>query len=983
MPPNYSRQQSNDLAASVRIAELRQLQTQLSSVIQDENDEASVHLNASLSLDDVESGLAPISQRQSRSLSKERTQTTTSDDIDELSAMPRFASRRASNDLGASDRILELRQLQSELSSVIQDENDEVSASRLDNSSHSHASHISIDRSAHSAGPRIILSHGSDAESDIESGGLPMVYKPVSRQHVKHAPSSETLVTMTCHSATTSEDTKSDDTSSNINQSAPSASAASSPVVEEPKSLRGRLVARSKSLYRSGNSRSKSRDRSIKSNDTQLSVSRRSSILAQMRRKKEPSFDDEEKQSLTGRLPKYDFLTDSDKERGSLKAGHRWWHAVFILSLVSLVACIITLWAPYPIGARMPSSEVAKTPWSNGCIGVETCICPRETICADDLLSMIFLTIARASAWFDYPLYMLLFLSKCSNLNNFLQTTAARVWINFSDSHKVHSLFGCIVAIETTSHSFFHLLRWARRSNDIQLLWTTKTGITGLIAFSLTPLIALPMAVPFLKKRMKFEWRKGKSIRLLALTCNLYFVTCLLTNDCLFSYSALHYLAIAWAAALMCHAPQRIFWLIGMPLFVYAADYIVGCLFKCHLVESAHFQRLGDSSCLIEFENPAGFGKQNSAYVYLMLPWISKTQFHAFTVFPAQKPNHSSICIHKCGDWTGELMKQISIPAHKPAFVVGPFLSPFSSPAMDSEFLVAVASGIGVTPAISLIKQYSCTSRRLNLVWICRDAGLVEHFLENVEFSSDGYSLIYYTGKRSIILPEKKLPSNVFLFNGRPNLERTISGIIHSIVSGEGLPEELSKKVVTNTPVDMRAKLLVEKALSLYTVDQLFDYTLKASNFYNESQEPLTNEINYQGVLSTMRHLLANDCNVDSITKIFEQVDVDGNCRLNRLEFEDFVHLMLEGNSNEEIQTVKRGLAKMSTVRDMFESNKQMKSASKDEFGIKQHLHSGDGKFSAKNWSMLYCGGSAPVLSQLKDYKNKFGINLSVEKFDW
>ena len=156
----------------------------------------------------------------------------------------------------------------------------------------------------------------------------------------------------------------------------------------------------------------------------------------------------------------------------------------------------------------MSSSEVAKMPWSNGCIGVETCICPRETICADDLLSMIFLTIARASAWFDYPLYMLLFLSKCANLNNFLQTTAARCWVNFSDSHKVHSIFGCIVAIETTSHSFFHLLRWARRSNDIQLLWTTNTGITGLIAFSLTPLIALPMAVPFLKKRMKFELSK-------------------------------------------------------------------------------------------------------------------------------------------------------------------------------------------------------------------------------------------------------------------------------------------------------------------------------------------------------------------------------------------------------------------------------------------------------------------------------------------
>ena len=200
----------------------------------------------------------------------------------------------------------------------------------------------------------------------------------------------------------------------------------------------------------------------------------------------------------------------------------------------------------------------------------------------------------------------------------------------------------------------------------------------------------------------------------------------------------------------MFHAPQRIFWLIGIPLFVYVADKMVDVFFTCHLLESAHFQRLSDTSCLISFENPPGFGKQNSAYVYLMLPWLSKYQFHAFTVFPCTKPNHSSICIYKCGDWTGKLMEAITVPTHKPAFVVGPYLSPFSSPAMDSENLVAVASGIGVTPAISLIKQYSNTSRRLNLVWICRDAGLIEHFLHSVDFGRDGYTLIYYTGHRSL-----------------------------------------------------------------------------------------------------------------------------------------------------------------------------------------------------------------------------------------
>ena len=54
-----------------------------------------------------------------------------------------------------------------------------------------------------------------------------------------------------------------------------------------------------------------------------------------------------------------------------------------------------------------------------------------------------------------------------------------------------------------------------------------------------------------------------------------------------------------------------------------------------------------------------------------------------------------------------KLMKMILMPMHNPVFVVGPFLSPFNSPAMDSENLVACASGIDVTPAISLIKQYS------------------------------------------------------------------------------------------------------------------------------------------------------------------------------------------------------------------------------------------------------------------------------------
>ena len=79
-----------------------------------------------------------------------------------------------------------------------------------------------------------------------------------------------------------------------------------------------------------------------------------------------------------------------------------------------------------------------------------------------------------------------------------------------------------------------------------QLLWTTRTGLTGLVAITLVPFIVLPMTVPYLKTRMPYELRKG-----------------------------LHYLSVVWGAGLMWHAPERIYFLIGISLFVYITDKVV------------------------------------------------------------------------------------------------------------------------------------------------------------------------------------------------------------------------------------------------------------------------------------------------------------------------------------------------------------------------------------------------------------------------
>jgi hypothetical protein len=190
----------------------------------------------------------------------------------------------------------------------------------------------------------------------------------------------------------------------------------------------------------------------------------------------------------------------------------------------------------------------------------------------------------------------------------------------------------------------------------------------------------------------------------------------------------------------------------------------------------------------------------------------------------------------------------------------------------------------------------------------------------------------------------------------------------------------------------MRSKLLLEKALSIYNMDQLYEYTTKASIFYNETTEPTVGTVQYRGVLSTMRHLLGDDFQLvsDQITTNFERVDTDGDCLLNRIEFEEFFNLMLLGSGSTDedsvMATVKSGIHQMSTCRDLFDSNNDFaKSDSErwnDEFGLTKHLQ-GNGKFAAKNWKMLYCGGSRPIKDKLKDFERKFGVGLSVEKFDW
>ena len=426
----------------------------------------------------------------------------------------------------------------------------------------------------------------------------------------------------------------------------------------------------------------------------------------------------------------------------------------------------------------------------------------------------------------------------------------------------------------------------------------------------------------------------------------------------------------------MYHAPERIFWLIGIPLLIYLIDKVIEVFFRTFLIESAQFERLGDSICNIVFENPPGFGSHNSAYVYLMLPWISTNQFHAFTVFPGPRPNTSSICISKCGDWSEALMEEIATPTHKPAFVMGPFLSPFSSPAMDSDNLIAVASGIGVTPALSLLKKYSCTTRRMNLIWICRDGALVEHFLQSLDVIN-GRLLIYYTGNRRLFLNDD-LPPDICILKGRPDLEKALSAVIYSIAHELDLPDDLYRRnpVITKATPEQRLKLLLERALSIYSTDQLFDYSAGLTPLQHlRDKGPSGASASFNGVISMMEELLGDEFNLfgSKIYKALDLVDSYGSAMLTKDMFDDFIHVLTKENTYDD------ATVSTSKITDDLETGSVM---SHENYNIEPLLQS-NGKYSSKHWKMLYCGGSNAVLSQLKTYGRKHSIGLSVEKFDW
>jgi len=245
---------------------------------------------------------------------------------------------------------------------------------------------------------------------------------------------------------------------------------------------------------------------------------------------------------------------------------------------------------------------------------------------------------------------------------------------------------------------------------------------------------------------------------------------------------------LLFAMCVAFHAPAtHIFLVTGLTISAYFLDWLYCYLLNTFKLTSCFFTRI-ENGVQLRFKNPHGFPDQAHGYVYLLVPFINQYEWHPFSVYPHQDlDGFSCVHIHVVGDWTRKLFKVIERETQRPAWVQGPFVSPFST-ATDFDNLILVASGVGITPALAVMHTLK-EERRVNLVWVCRDASMVEFFLNTAKFDDNAWTLIFYTGKENLNI-QATLPPVCFICTERPTCHNVVLNIVYSIESQDLLPEQ-------------------------------------------------------------------------------------------------------------------------------------------------------------------------------------------------
>jgi len=626
-------------------------------------------------------------------------------------------------------------------------------------------------------------------------------------------------------------------------------------------------------------------------------------------------------------------------------------------------------------------------------------LCVRDTICTDNHTSLMLLVVSRLTAYAMYPCLIFVFMSKCRICERVLSESWLSLWTAFEAQHGLHIFAGHCIHALAWLHSIFHLARWAH-DRRLDFLWGHQTGRTGLVAWVACALVAGPMGLAALRRRVPFEVRK-----------------------------TLHWcLSLVFAAGVIWHAPAtNLAYVMATVTIVYLLDWLLFqrlCTFK---VKTSCFTRY-ETGVQLRFKNPPGMPLYEGGYVNLNVPFVSKFQWHPFSTFPdPQDSTWTCISIAAAGGWTRKLHAVTERETHRSVWVQGQFPSPFNQ-ATSFDNLILVASGIGITPCLGIINRLGL-ERSTNLIWICRDASLLEFYLNRVKFWGSGMNVIYYTGKRKLGL-QKGLPDSVFLLGKRPNF----AGILRHIIYATEADMSLTRKLRKQNKQLQKAMHQYYNYLRSYTPEALEgDTLLKAKVAVGFALERFAEE-DLPGHAELFGTQLVNDLNPSAMPTRYVSASSSPGVRARRMRtrmtrqisgtsseeprasyvwsakqltafFQDLAPEMAFGeNEGVELLAV-LGKEGQSTVcqqdlgRFFEETCRSFSLETGGRVTTGFNLDRGnddfedDGHFEQciaesnvrlwKEWATLYCGGSSAITTSLTAVCEDIGLPFKCESFDW
>jgi ferric-chelate reductase len=401
---------------------------------------------------------------------------------------------------------------------------------------------------------------------------------------------------------------------------------------------------------------------------------------------------------------------------------------------------------------------------------------------------------------------------------------------------------------------------------------------------------------------------------------------------------SLHYFFLLFAFALCFHtSPKSVpnggftAYVFGTILVWYFLDASYCTFFMSEKIETTKFDVLPNGVQMTMtvskfFQKNGGQG----GYCYVCFPWVDKTQWHAFSLFENPvNPQERQIFLQKGGDWTGKVHEILQRDTVRPAWIQGPFPSPYDS-AEEYDNQILVASGIGITPALSVIRAHK-DSRRINLIWAVRDRHLLSFFLRHLYLDNSGWNLLFYTGSEPLEKSEIEIftNTNVCIIHGRrPELPQIIVNIVYGIESGRGLPERYIPDIKREASTKMAEMVGDDECVSTQKLQDISNWAGQNGFQMQEFESSAISQPRSEFDSRSQHRRRKSDV-------IMKHLDIG-----------------------------------FKPWESHPEAHRFVKQLSKDNIAM-------------PTWGMLYCGGAKAVENDLRKVSDRYQIDLHVESFGW